>query len=74
MILGTAIGGALIKDHKVLSGCRFGAGEFSNIITDYHKPYDGDTSWYASNGINGLLLHIQEALETEEHYTGEEIF
>lgn len=74
VILGTAIGGALIKDHKVLSGCRFGAGEFSNIITDYHKPYDGDTSWYASNGINGLLLHIQEALETEEHYTGEEIF
>ena len=67
-------GGALIKDHKVLSGCRFGAGEFSNIITDYHKPYDGDTSWYASNGINGLLLHIQGALETEEHYTGEEIF
>ena len=74
VILGTAIGGALIKDHKVLSGCRFGAGEFSNIITDYHKPYDGDTSWYASNGINGLLLHIQEALETEEHFTGEEIF
>lgn len=74
VILGTAIGGALIKDHKVLSGCRFGAGEFSNIITDYHKPYDGDASWYASNGINGLLLHIQEALETEEHFTGEEIF
>ena len=74
VILGTAIGGALIKDHKVLSGCRFGAGEFSNIITDYHKPYDGDTSWYATNGINGLLLHIQEALGTEEHYTGEEIF
>ena len=74
VILGTAIGGALIKDHKVLSGCRFGAGEFSNIVTDYHKPYDGDTSWYASNGINGLLLHIQEALETEENYTGEEIF
>ena len=74
VILGTAIGGALIKDHKVLSGCRFGAGEFSNIITDYHKPYDGDASWYASNGINGLLLHIQEALETEENYTGEEIF
>ena len=74
MILGTAIGGALIKDHKVLSGCRFGAGEFSNIITDYHKPFNGDTSWYASNGINGLLLHIQEALETEENYTGEEIF
>ena len=74
VILGTAIGGALIKDHKVLSGCRFGAGEFSNIITDYHNPYDGDTSWYASNGINGLLLHIQEALETEENYTGEEIF
>ena len=67
-------GAVVILDHKVLSRCRFGAGEFSNIITDYHKPYDGDTSWYASNGINGLLLHIQEALETEEHYTGEEIF
>lgn len=74
VILGTAIGGALIKDHKVLSGCRFGAGEFSNIITDYHKPYRGESSWYANSGINGLLLHIQEALETEEHYTGEEIF
>lgn len=74
IILGTAIGGALIKDHKVLSGRRFGAGEFSNIITDYHKPYDGDSSWYARNGINGLLLHIQGALGTEEHYSGEEIF
>lgn len=74
VILGTAIGGALIKDHKVLSGRRFGAGEFSNMITDYHNPYKGEASWYARNGINGLLARIQEALNTDEKYTGEEIF
>lgn len=74
VILGTAIGGALIKDHKVISGRRFGAGEFSNMITDYHNPYKGESSWYARNGINGLLSRVQEALETEDTYTGEEIF
>ena len=74
VILGTAIGGALVKDHKVISGRRFGAGEFSNMITDYHNPYKGESSWYSRNGINGLLSRVQEALETEEKYTGEEIF
>lgn len=74
VILGTAIGGALVKDHKVISGRRFGAGEFSNMITDYHNPYKGESSWYSRNGIKGLLSRVQEALETEEKYTGEEIF
>lgn len=74
VILGTAIGGALVKDHKVISGSRFGAGEFSNIITDYHHPFKGESSWYSLNGILGLLSHIQEALDTDEEFTGEQIF
>ncbi len=74
VILGTGIGGCLIKDHKVHIGKHLMAGEFSSIKTDYHNPIAHDDEWCKRNGIAGLLKRVQEALNTDEHFTGVEIF
>ena len=74
VILGTGIGGCLIKDHKVHIGKHLMAGEFSSIKTDYHNPVAHDDEWCKRNGIAGLLNRVQEVLETDEHFTGVEIF
>ena len=74
VILGTGIGGCLIKDHKVHVGKHLMAGEFSSIKTDYHNPVAHDDEWCKRNGIAGLLNRVQEALKTDQHYTGVEIF
>lgn len=74
VILGTGIGGCLIKDHKVHTGRHFSAGEFSFIKTDCHDPTGWDYAWSTRNGIKGLLGRVQEQLETDEHMTGIEIF
>lgn len=74
VILGTGIGGCLVKDHKVIIGKHFMAGEFSSIKTNYKDPISHDYEWCRRNGIAGLLKRVQEALNTEEVYTGVEIF
>ena len=74
VILGTGIGGCIIKDHQVHTGRHFSAGEFSWIKTDCHDPVSWDWAWCDRNGISGLLKRAQEYLETEDVYTGIEIF
>ncbi len=74
VILGTGIGGCLIKDHQVHTGKHFSAGEFSFIKTDFHDALTWDSAWSTRNGIDGLLARVQEQLETDEKYTGFEIF
>lgn len=74
VILGTGIGGCIIKDHKVHTGRHFSAGEFSWIKTDFHDSISWKNAWCTRNGIKGLLERVQENLETEETYTGIEIF
>ena len=74
VILGTGIGGCLIKDHKVHVGKHLLAGEFSSIKTNYHNPISHDDDWCKRNGIAGLLNRVQEALDTDQYYTGVEIF
>ncbi len=74
VILGTGIGGCLIKDHHVHTGKHFSAGEFSFIKTDFHDALTWDSAWCTRNGINGLLARVQEQLETDEKYNGIEIF
>lgn len=74
VILGTGIGGCIIKDHKVHTGRHFSAGEFSWIKTDYHDPISWQYAWCNRNGISGLLDRVQEKLETDNKYTGIEIF
>ncbi|MCD8028896.1 MAG: ROK family protein [Erysipelotrichaceae bacterium] len=74
VILGTGIGGCLIKDHQVHTGKHFSAGEFSFIKTDFHDALTWDSAWSTRNGITGLLARVQEQLETDEEYSGFEIF
>ncbi|MGN1181856.1 MAG: ROK family protein [Faecalibacillus sp.] len=74
VILGTGIGGCLIKDHKVHTGKHFSAGEFSFVKTNNHNPESWDNAWSTRCGIKGLLERVQEQLETEENFTGIEIF
>lgn len=74
VILGTGIGGCLIKDHRVHTGRHFSAGEFSFIKTDYHDSIGWDDAWSTRNGIVGLLSRVQEQLQTDQKFTGIEIF
>lgn len=74
VILGTGIGGCIIKDHKVHTGRHFSAGEFSWIKTDFHDAVTWDHAWCNRNGITGLLDRVQEVLETDQKMNGKEIF
>ncbi len=74
VILGTGIGGCLIKDHKVHTGRHFSAGEFSFVKTDYHDVVSWDHAWSTRTGIKGLLERVQEQLDSDKDYSGIEIF
>ena len=74
VILGTGIGGCLIKDHKVHTGRHFSAGEFSFVKTNCLDGISWDYAWSTRNGIIGLLERVQESLGTNQEYTGIEIF
>ncbi len=68
ILLGTGIGGCLIKNGCVHYGKHFFGGEFSFI------NIDGKHSWHQVNGIKGLLQCVQESLNTTDVYNGHEIF
>lgn len=74
IILGTGIGGCLIKDKKVHNGRRFSAGEVSCLYTNNAYPADYHGLWAFTSGIAGLLGLVQKYLETDEKYSGEQIF
>ena len=74
IILGTGIGGCLIKDKQVHHGKHFTAGEVSCIYVNTPSKTDFSNSWAMVNGINGLLQCVQKHLQTKEKYCGEEIF
>ena len=74
VILGTGIGGCLILNGEVYMGKHFSAGEASFIHTDCHQPYNQDAWWAQVNGRKGLLSLVQKHKETEEEFSGEEIF
>lgn len=74
IILGTGIGGCLIKDKKVHNGKRFSAGEVSCLYTNNAYPVDYKGMWAFTSGIAGLLHLVQKYLETDQKLSGEEIF
>ena len=51
VILGTGIGGCLIKDHKVHTGKHFSAGEFSFIKTNNLDPFTWNHAWCKTKNI-----------------------
>lgn len=75
MIIGTAVGGAVIIDRKVLKGIHFMAGEFSFIFTD-GKDYKNRSQLLAEQG--GVPRLIQLVAEKKgipkEELDGEKIF
>ncbi len=74
IILGTGVGGCLIKDKKIHNGKRFAAGEVSCLYTGNTYPADTSEMWACVSGIKGLLHLVQKYLETDQEFTGEEIF
>lgn len=55
VVLGTGIGGAVIKDRKVHKGKHFFAGEFSFIRTDINDPDNLDNIWARKSGSSALI-------------------
>jgi len=61
VILGTGIGGGIIKDKKLHRGHHFMAGEFSNIITNSNDIKTNDYSfWAKDNGTHALIDPISK--------------
>lgn len=56
ILLGTGVGGGIIKDKKLYKGKHFFAGEFSFIAGDINVMSNNDKEWWGSlNGLDGLL-------------------
>lgn len=56
------------------NGRRFSAGEVSCLYTNNAYPTDYHGLWAFTSGIAGLLGLVQKYLETDEKYSGEQIF
>lgn len=74
IILGTGIGGCLIKDGKVHNGKHFSSGEVSSLHMDVHHPMKETYNWWKISGISGLRETAQRYLETSEDLSGEAFF
>ena len=72
LILGTGIGGAIIKDKQIHQGKHFSAGEFSFILSNY-QSLDLHDSFAIVNGTIGLQLAVEEASGLKQ-LSGKEIF
>ena len=75
LIIGTAIGGAVVVDRKVLKGKNCMAGEFSYILTNAKKADDKDQIFAVTGGMPALF-HLASARLgiPEAEITGEMIF
>ena len=72
IVLGTGIGGCLIKDRKPLYGKHYLSGEFSFINTTSENSNAGIFAFKC--GVGGLLNRVKEELKDGKEYTGKEIF
>lgn len=54
IVLGTGVGGGIIKDRKVHKGKNFFAGEFSFIMTNAEDDEDFENVWASKNGSRAL--------------------
>lgn len=75
MIIGTAVGGAVIVNRKVLKGKNFMAGEFSYLFTD-EQHYQEQSQLLAENGgVPALIKLVSEKKNIPaEELDGEKIF
>jgi predicted NBD/HSP70 family sugar kinase len=62
VVLGTGVGGGIIKDKKLHRGRHFTAGEFSFILTnDYSEGDEFSGIWAGQAGSRGLLTPVSKA-------------
>lgn len=74
VILGTGIGGCIIKDGNIHYGSHFSAGEISFLQVNVDAYDQVDNWWCNVNGNQALLHYVQNHLHTNQTYSGEEIF
>lgn len=75
VIIGTAVGGAVIVDRKVLRGKNFMAGEFSYLFTEASDYRNRKKLLAEANGVPGLIRLVSEKKGIpEEELDGEKIF
>ena len=72
IVLGTAVGGCVIKDHRIVYGKHLCAGEFSYVSFDGEPGFSHMVGVRCGNGV--LLERVQKELGTDEVLSGEEIF
>ena len=58
--LGTGVGGGIIINGALYSGCSFAAGEFSHILVDVDKPCQLDRYWGYIGGVKMLLQLVHQ--------------
>ena len=61
--LGTGVGGGIIINGALYSGCSFAAGEFSYILIDIDKPYQFGSFWGSIGGVKTLLELVHQNTE-----------
>ncbi len=73
IVLGTGIGGCVIKNHKIHQGNNLSAGEFSMIIVGYDKNSHQVLTWSDIASTLALCKRVANVLKVEE-INGREIF
>ena len=79
IVIGTAIGGAIVLDHKVYMGSQYAAGEFSYLVTDFDEftKYASSLRGSWAECFSAAVMVRQFALrknEDPEEYNGIRFF
>lgn len=75
MILGTAVGGAVIANGKLLKGNHLLAGEFSYLFTDTEDALNSEKVLALQGGVPALIQLVANALHvSKDQLSGEKIF
>ena len=74
VILGTGVGGCLIKDHKVHTGKHFSAGEFSFAQTNIKDEFKFSNAWGTISGWKQLVRYYNAYNQTDIELNGKQFF
>lgn len=75
LVCGTAIGGAVIHDRRVMKGIHNMTGEFSYIMTDAEPEYSLDHTLAGNTGIKNLMKFVSDRTGIPaEELDGETVF
>lgn len=72
-VIGTAIGGCLIADRKILQGHKYASGEFSFMQCDIDNPKKDNMLAYKC-GSKALVDMVKEKLNILDNINGEDVF